>query len=220
MIPLFLRAAACALPLLFAAACGASSKDGDNKPAAPSGQDSPAATDITIGSADAKVTVIEYASVTCPHCATFHEQAFPAIKADLIDTGKVRFIFREFPTPPAEFSYIGSMLARCAADKGGTDAYYAVLSALFRTQRTWISANGKAELLKIAAQANMNEADFNACIQRKDLLDLINANVEKGTNTHQVNATPSFIINGKAAEFRTFDEFRKQLDEAVEKASG
>lgn len=172
------------------------------------------------GSPDAKVTVIEFASTTCPHCATFHETIYPGIKEKYIDTGLVQFVFREFPTAPAELSVAASMLARCAADKGGSDAYFTVLKALFQTQRTWIYGdNPRDELLKIVAQAGMDEATFDSCVKRQELVDLITKNVEEGQARYDVRSTPSFVINGQLRHFNTLEDMSAALDEALEKAS-
>lgn len=177
-----------------------------------------ALSDMAIGSAEAPVTVIEYASVTCPHCATFHANVFPEIKEKYVDTGKVRFIFREFPTAPANLSIAGSMLARCASDKGGTDAYFLVLDALFKTQRTWIGSSApRAELLKIASQANMSEEEFDACVKRQELLDFLNENINEGSEKYNISSTPSFVVNGETRHFATVDDFSKALDAALEK---
>ncbi len=208
------------------AACSGASSD-DNTPS-PDGADTAdveegagALSDMTRGSADAPMTVIEYASVTCPHCATFHETVYPEIKENYIDTGKVRFVFREFPTAPAELSVVGSMLARCAADKNGEDAYFTVLSSLFKTQRTWIFGESpRAELLKIVSQAGMDEAAFDECIKRQELLDLINKNVTDAQEKYEVNSTPSFVVDGQLRHFSTVEDFSKALDEALEKAEG
>ncbi len=182
--------------------------------------------DMALGSKDAKVTVIEFASVTCPHCAVFHEDIFPAIKENYIDTGKVRFIFREFPTAPANLSVAGSMLARCAADKGGDDAYFLVLGTLFKTQgnpyqenKGWIYGDApREELLKIAAQAGMSADEFDACMKRQELLDFLNANIKEGTEKYGVNSTPSFVVNGQTRHFSTVEDFSKALDEVLAKA--
>ncbi|PQA87755.1 DsbA family protein [Hyphococcus luteus] len=185
-----------------------------------------ALSDMALGAKDAAVVVIEYASVTCPHCAQFHEDIFPQIKEDYIDTGKVRFIFREFPTAPANLSVAGSMLARCAADEKGDDAYFLVLDALFKNQgnpyqenKGWIYGdNPRDELLKIASQAGMSAEDFDACMKRQELLDFLNANIKEGSEKYGVNSTPSFVINGQTRHFSTEEDFAKALDEALEKA--
>lgn len=207
------------------AACGGASSD---EPAGESGQDEQAAgeaatgalAEMTLGDADAPVTVIEYASVTCPHCAAFHETVFPAIKQNYIDAGKVRFVFREFPTAPANLSVAGSMLARCAADKGGKDAFFLVLDSLFKTQRAWIYGDSpRDELIKIASQAGMDEAAFDACVKRQELLDLINETVKTGAQQYSVNSTPSFILDGQLRHFSSVEDFSAALDAALEKAA-
>ena len=177
-----------------------------------------ALSEMTLGAEDAPVTVIEYASVTCPHCATFHETVFPDIKENYIDTGKVRFVFREFPTAPAELSVVGSMLARCAADRGGDEAYFLVLGSLFKTQQKWIYGETRDELLKIAAQAGIDEAAFDACVRRQELIDLINSNIETGRDRYDVRSTPSFVVDGTLRHFSTVDDMAAALDEAIAKA--
>ena len=218
--PIFLAGA---LALGLAACDGASSSD-DGAAAAGGAEtidtgSEGALAEMALGNPEAAVTVIEYASVTCPHCATFHETVYPALKESYIDTGKIHYIFREFPTAPAELSVVGSMLARCAADKGGEDAFFLVLDALFKTQRTWIfSDNPRAELVKIANQAGMDEAAFDACVKREELLDLINGNVTAARDQYDVNSTPSFVINGALRHFSNVEDFSRAIDEALENA--
>lgn len=215
MLPSLHRAALMALPFLLTACSGASSDSGANSETGAKPVEE--RVEMVLGAEDAPVTVIEYASVTCPGCAAFHQSIFPEIKRDYIDTGKVRFVFREFPTPPQGLSYVGSVLARCAAEKGGEDAYFLVLNTLFQTQRTWIGENAQAELKKIAAQAGMDEAAFDACLQRQDLVDLINDNVEEGSEKYGINATPSFVLNGeKLPAIRSTEDMRAHLDKAME----
>lgn len=231
MMSLF-RRALLAVPFLlaapfFLAACGGASSENGAASAEPAKTEDPAkienhaGADMVLGDPNAAVTVIEYASVTCPHCATFHEMHFPALKAKYIDTGKVKFVFREFPTAPAQFSYIGSVLARCAADKGGTDAYFAVLGNLFRTQRTWIYGDDpKAELLKIAGQVGMDEAGFDTCLKRQELIDLINANVKEGSEEYEITGTPAFIVDGEKATLKQLEDLDAAIDAALAKAAG
>lgn len=210
------------------AACGGASSD-EPEPPATGAEDSGASAeqpertgalaDMTVGSDDAPVTVIEFASTTCPHCATFHENVFPTIKSEYVDTGKVRFVFREFPTAPANLAVASSMLARCAADKGGDAAFFLVLDSLFKTQRAWITAeNPREELIKIATQAGMSEADFDSCVRRQELLDLINENVTDASQKYGIQSTPSFVINGTLRRLSNVEDFSKALDEAIEKA--
>jgi protein-disulfide isomerase len=211
------------LALLITACGGANSEEaGAKEPADGAATIEKAGTgalsDMAAGSIDAPVTVIEYASVTCPGCAAFHEKVYPAIKEKYLDTGKVRFIFREFPTSPANLSIAGSMLARCAADKGGNDAYFVVLNALFATQRTWIYGESpREELLKIAAQAGMGAEEFDACVKRQELLDYLNENIKEGSDKYGISSTPSFVLNGQVRHFSSVDDFSKALDEALEK---
>lgn len=222
-----LRAALLAIPFLLAACGGAGSESGETANSLPSKIAAKAdklltASDMVIGSADAPVTVIEYASVTCPHCAAFHETIFPGIKEKYVDTGKVKFAFREFPTPPQGLSYVGSVLARCAAEKGGPDAYFLIIATLFKTQKTWIyGEDPRLELVKVAAQAGMDEAAFDACMQRQDLVDLINANVSEGADKYEIESTPSFVVDGaKLTPIRSQEDFEEKLDAALAKAAG
>lgn len=147
--------------------------------------------DIVIGKADAPVTIVEYASMTCPHCADFHAQAYPAIKQDYLDTGKAKLILREFPFDPRALAAF--MLARCAGDERRT----AMIDVLFDQQRQWAAAeNASVELLKIAQLAGMNQDQFKACLSDKDLQGKVVAVQEAGQNEFGVSATPTFFING------------------------
>lgn len=224
-------AAACSGPKTAPAAGTEATKPGPvaDAHAAPSASaPAPAARpDIVIGKADAPVTIVEYASPTCPHCAAFHETLFPQIKARFVDTGQAKYIFREFPTPPAEFAYIGGVLARCVAEKNGPEGYMAVLGTLFRNQhpqdatKSWIfGADPKAELLKIAAQAGMDAGQFEACLKRQDLVDLINANVKEADEKYKITGTPSFVINGKLTKVGSIDDFAKAVEAASPKKAG
>jgi protein-disulfide isomerase len=218
-----LRALLIAAPLLFAACGEASSEGAKGEAKAPAAKTENgveiAATDMIMGDPAAKVTLIEYASVTCPHCATFNEQVIPAIKEKFIDTGKVKLIFREFPTSPANYSLIGSVLARCAAEKaGGPEAYFLITDALFRGQHNWIKDNPRDELVKIVAQAGMDGAALDACLERKELVDIINANAKGGMEKFDVQGTPSFILNGAKMSYKSKEDFESQIAAAVEKA--
>ncbi len=148
--------------------------------------------DIPLGAEDAPITVIEYASMTCPHCATFHNTVFPAIKKKYIDKGVVRFIFREYPLDGLALR--ASMLARCA----GKDKFYAFLKVLFHQQRSWATApDPMAALAKIARFGGMSDADFQACMKNQELSRKIVGTRYDGQKTYGVNATPTFVINGK-----------------------
>ena len=121
--------------------------------------------DLVLGKADAPVTIIEYASMTCPHCASFHKTTYPALKTKYVDTGKVRFIFREFPLDPLAAG--ASMLARCA-DK---EKFYPLIETLFQQQSKWAVEKPIPQLMAIAKQAGMSEQTFNACLSDQKMLD-------------------------------------------------
>jgi protein-disulfide isomerase len=147
--------------------------------------------DKVLGSNSAPVTIVEYASVTCPHCATFHQKTYPALKSKYIDSGKVKLIFREFPTQPAPVAIAGFMLARCAEDK-----YYPMLDAIFDQQQSWAQDpyNG---LLRIARQAGFTQEKFEACLKDEKLAQEINSVAQRGNEQFKVESTPTFFINGK-----------------------
>lgn len=148
--------------------------------------------DVFIGEENAPVTIIEYASMTCPHCANFHEKILPEIKEKYIETGKVKMIFREFPLDPR--AYAASMLARCA-DK---DFYFPMIDVLFKQQRVWARAEDpRPPLLQIAKLAGFTQESFEECLKNQELLDNVNATRKKAAEVYGVNSTPSFFINGE-----------------------
>lgn len=147
--------------------------------------------DKVLGSDSAPVTIVEYASVTCPHCATFHEQTYPTLKSKYIDTGKVRLIFREFPTQPAPVAIAGFMLARCAGEK-----YYPMLDAIFSQQRSW-AQDPYQGFLRIARQAGFTQESFEACLKDEKLAEQIQQVAQRGNVEFKVESTPTFFINGK-----------------------
>jgi protein-disulfide isomerase len=151
----------------------------------------PALGDRVLGKDDAPVTIVEYASMTCPHCAHFHETTYPELKKKYIDTGKVRFIFREFPLDPIAAG--ASMLARCA-DK---DKFFPMIETLFQLQRQWAVEKPIPPLMAIAKQAGFTEQSFNACISNKKMLDQIQAEQKRASEKFGVNSTPTIFVNGK-----------------------
>jgi protein-disulfide isomerase len=163
-----------------------------NKKFDPAELHKPGPLDQVIGKADAPVTIVEYASYTCGHCANFHKVTFPKLKEKYIDTGKVKLIFRPFPTAPAQISFAAAMLAHCV----GNERYFAMSSALFETQASWASANALPELLKLANQAGLTKEKFDACLNDNKLAGDIQAAAVRGFETFGVEATPTFFING------------------------
>jgi protein-disulfide isomerase len=164
--------------------------------------------DMVMGNADAKVTIIEYASMTCPHCAHFATTTLPAIKQKYVDTGKVKYILREFPFDPRAAAAF--MLARCAPE----DRYYPMVEVLFKQQEQWAgAANAEEPLLQISKLAGFTQESFKACLTNQKLLDDVNAVRERGANEFGVDATPTFFINGtKYAGALSVDEMSSILD--------
>lgn len=146
--------------------------------------------DKSLGDRDAPVTIVEYASMTCSHCANFSNTTFPKLKEEYIDTGKVYFIMREFPFDPR--AEAGFMLARCAADK-----YFPMVEVLFEKQENWAPVKNASEpLLQIAKLAGFTKESFEACLTDQTLLENIRAVRARGEE-FGVDATPTFFINGK-----------------------
>ena len=149
--------------------------------------------DLTIGPADAKVTVVEYASMTCPHCAHFANEIFDDFKKKYIDTGKVRYIFREYPLD--NLAAAVSMLARCA----GGDKAIPLIETFYAKQQDWAFASGSPvpKLFDIAKQAGFTQESFDKCLTDQKLLDQLTAARTRASDTFGVSATPTFFINGK-----------------------
>lgn len=147
--------------------------------------------DMSMGKSTAPVTVVEYASMTCPHCAEFDVVTFPAFKKKYIDTGKVYYILREFPFDPR--AEAGFMLARCSKDK-----YFAMVDLLFHQQDNWAAANdAKSALLQLSKLAGFTQESFTACLTNQKLLDQIRSVKNRAEKEFGVDATPTFFINGK-----------------------
>jgi protein-disulfide isomerase len=147
--------------------------------------------DVVLGSEKAPVTIVEYASMTCPHCAHFSTTTFPELEKRYIDTGKVRFIFREFPLDP--LAAAGFMLARCA----GKDKFMPIVEALFAKQRDWMLKEPIPPLMAIAKQFGFTEQSFDQCLANQQVLDSIQAVRDRAAEKLGVNSTPTFFINGK-----------------------
>ena len=166
--------------------------------------------DMVMGDAKAPVTVIEYASMTCPHCAHFQETTFPELKKRYIDTGKVRYIFREFPLD--SLAAAAFMLARCSA-QDDSSKYFALIDSLFRQQRTWAVEKPLEPLFAIAKQAGFTKQTFDACLANQKVLDGIEAVRGRAVNQFKVESTPTFFINGtKAPGALSIDDMAKLID--------
>ena len=164
--------------------------------------------DILIGSADAPNTIVEYASMTCSHCARFHIDVFPELKEKYIDTGKARFVLREFPLDG--LAVAAFMLARCA----GNDRYYPMVGGMFETQKSWAvpGEDGKQKLALIAKQAGFSQEKFDECLADQELFDKIVEVRQRGHDKFGVDSTPSFFINGKRMTGIEFKDFEAAIE--------
>ena len=169
----------------------------------------PALGDMALGADEgAKVTIVEYASATCPHCAAFHKDVWPKLKADYIDTGKIRFIFREFPlNDPALAAF---MIARAAPK----ESYFPLIGVFFDTLETWAKdpANG---LLNIAKQAGFTQEKFDATLKDEKLAKGI-MEIRDGGAKFGVQGTPTFFLNGKPMRGEvTYDSLKADIDKLL-----
>lgn len=165
--------------------------------------------DIAIGPADAKVTIVEYASMTCGHCANFATKVFPEIKTKYVDSGKIRFIMREFPLD--NLAAAASMLSRCA----GGDKSLPMIETLYEKQADWAFTNGNPvpKLFDIAKQAGFTQESFDKCLTDQKLLDQVTAQRTRASETFGVASTPTFFINGKRlTETPTLAAFDKVIE--------
>ena len=167
--------------------------------------------DMALGPANAAVTIIEYASLTCPHCADFNRDVFPKLKAEYIDTGKVHYVFREFPRDIKDAA--GSMLARSIA---GDDCgkYFAVIDILFKQQNELLEKTTET-LTRIGRQAGLSQQAVEACLKDQALLDKLTADRKFAIEVLKIEGTPTFFINGEmlrgAPAFEEFDKRIKSL---------
>jgi protein-disulfide isomerase len=169
--------------------------------------------DFILGDPGAPVTMIEFASLTCPHCASFHRDILPQLKKDYIDTGKMRLVYRDFPTSPVELALAAAMLARC----GGEDRFFGFVEVLYRSQERWSrSENPRRELEQIARMGGMSRADFDACVDDKALLEKLQARTRRDEARYGIRSAPSFILDGrKLSRVQTVENFRDVLDSAL-----
>ena len=167
--------------------------------------------DMVLGDPSSPVTIIEYASMSCGHCADFHKTIYPKIKADYIDTNKVRFIFREFPLDIKAAA--GSMLARCIG-KDDPKKYHAVVDILFATQNNWVIKDTTEQLKRIGKQAGMSDEAFTVCLGNQSMLDALKQGQDQAYEKFKVDSTPTFFVNGtKLKGGATFEDFKKLIDQ-------
>jgi protein-disulfide isomerase len=165
--------------------------------------------DMALGPADAPVTITEFASMTCPHCAAFNTEVFPKIKSAYIDSGKIRYVFREFPLDVKAVA--GSMLARCIA-KGDPGKYFAVVDLLFKQQTDWAMKNTTDTLTRIGKQAGFSQQAVEDCLRDQALMDKIAADQKYAGEVLKVDSTPTFFVNGEKIKGEaSFEEFDKKI---------
>ena len=165
--------------------------------------------DMALGPKVAPVTIVEYASMTCPHCAAFNDNVFPKIKSAYIDTNKIRYVFREFPLDIKAAA--GSMLSRCIA-KDDPAKYFAVTDLLFKQQADWVMKNTTETLTRIGKQAGLSQHQVESCLKDQSLLDKIVADQKYASEVLKVDSTPTFFINGEKIKGETsFEEFDKRI---------
>ncbi|WP_204112436.1 DsbA family protein [Shimia biformata] len=182
--------------------------------AAQASESSVEVTEMVLGSEDAPVTMIEYASFTCPHCASFHQNVFKQLKADYIDTGKVRFIYRDVYFD--KFGLWAAMVARC----GGEEKFFGISDLLYKSQSEWSRAGDPVaiadSLRKIGRLAGLTDDQLNSCLtdeaKAKTLVGWYQENVAKD----DISGTPSFVINGKKHSNMSYDEMKSLLDPLVD----
>src|SRR5579859_446809 len=186
MILAVAAAAAAAAPALAAPAPAPAPKPGPR----------PMADDMSMGNPKAKIEVLEYASMACPHCGRFNETIFPALKSKYIDTGKVHYTLKEMITEPATVAVAGFLIARCA----GPEKYFTVVDQVFRSQSRWTSGNIKPIFQEIAAANGVDEARFEACLQDQNGADAVARRAQRASEQDGVNSTPTLFVNGKEVE--------------------
>ena len=168
---------------------------------------------MTLGDPDAPVTVIEYASFTCPHCATFHKTVFKELKENFIDTGKVQFVHREVYFD--RFGLWAGMVARC----GGPERYFGITDIVYDTQSEWTSGGDPAtvvgNLRRIGKTAGLTDAELDACLSDGEKAQALVAWYQENASADGIQGTPSFIINGEQHSNMGYDAFAEILDEKL-----
>ena len=169
-----------------------------------------------LGNKNAPVEVIEYASLTCPHCASFHNGPWPTLKKEYLDTGKIKLIYRDFPTD--QLAVAASMIAKCAPK----NRYFGIIELMFRTQDTWRrSSNPREALSNIGRLAGMSQATVEAYMSNQSIFDGVMKQRDEGQKLFNINSTPTLVVNGKKIEGGlSLKEIRQVFDQALSDSSG
>ena len=167
--------------------------------------------EIFLGNKDSKIVVIEYASMTCIHCANFHKEVYPKIKENYIDTNKIKFIFRDFPLDKQ--ALFGSVLARCAP----REKYFDFIKLILNTQKKWISNDDTFmdKLKNIGKLAGLNENKINTCFKNEQIVDKIIKSRSVGEQKYNISSTPSLIINEKKYSAMSYENFEKIIEHLI-----
>ncbi|MCB2135745.1 MAG: DsbA family protein [Rhodobacteraceae bacterium] len=169
--------------------------------------------DMVLGQAEAPIEVIEYASFTCPHCRNFHDTVFGELKANYIDTGKIRFVYREVYFD--KYGLWAAMVARC----GGAEKYFGISDLIYEGQRDWLApgedAGIAANLRKIGLKAGLSGEAIDACMKDNDMAKAMVGTYQANATKDEINSTPSFVINGQKYSNMSYEEFAKTLDEKL-----
>jgi protein-disulfide isomerase len=169
--------------------------------------------EIVMGNPDAPVTLIEYASYTCPHCATFHANVLKPLTAEYIDTGKIKFIYREVFFD--RYGLWAAMIARC----GGEERYPGISALLYETQAEWAGAGDAPQVIeglrRVGLRAGFTGEELDTCLQNGELAQAMVAKFQRDAEEHDINSTPSLVINGKKHGNMSYESLKKLLDEAL-----
>ena len=172
-----------------------------------------AMSEMSLGRPDAPVVLAEYSSLGCPHCASFHRETLPKLKAEYIDAGKLRLVLHDFPLGTAALA--AAMVARCA----GKDRYFGFVEILFRSQPQWASSNNPlADIARVVRLGGMTEADIDACLKYQPLLEKIRSGADMANEKLKINSTPTFIIGDeRIVGAMPYEDFKKAIDKALKK---
>ena len=163
--------------------------------------------ELVEGSDKAKVTVVEYASMTCPHCAKFYNESFPTLKKDYIDTGKIKFVFRDLPTPPRELAFAAAQLARCAPQGRGLG----MIQMMYKHQEEWMQ-NPQVTLRGYAQLSGITPDEFDACLKNDKIYVAMNKSIDEASGTYKVESTPTFFVGETKVTGETYEPLQKAIE--------